>query len=387
MFARTPRFAHIRTAFLTGLATLFLAGPAAAQQLPPAPDLAAKSWLLLETGSGQTLVAQNAEQRMEPASLTKLMTAYLTFAALKQGVLKLDQGVLVSEKAWRTGGSKMFIKVGTQVPVEDLIKGMIVQSGNDACIALAEAIAGSEERFAEMMNQEAARLGMKNSHYMNATGLPDPQHYATARDLATLATAIIRDFPAEYGKYYSMKEFRYNNITQPNRNRLLWLDPSVDGVKTGHTDAAGYCLISSAKRGPRRLLSVLLGAESDTLRAQESLKLLNHGFQYYDAVQLYAKNQTISSLKIYKGKENTLRAGFLNDFILAVPKGYGNRVQAQLESLQPLVAPISQGQVVGTMKVTLDGKPYGGYPVVALDAVPVAGILGRGIDSIKLWFK
>ncbi|GBG03265.1 peptidase [Azospira sp. I13] len=387
MFARTTRFAFVRTTFLTGLAALFLAGPAVAQQLPPAPDLAAKSWLLLETGSGQTLASQNAEQRMEPASLTKLMTAYLTFAALKQGVLKLDQGVLVSEKAWRTGGSKMFIKVGTQVPVEDLIKGMIVQSGNDACIALAEAIAGSEERFAEMMNQEAARLGMKNSHYMNATGLPDPQHYATARDLGTLATAIIRDFPAEYGKYYSMKEFRYNNITQPNRNRLLWLDPSVDGVKTGHTDAAGYCLISSAKRGPRRLLSVLLGAENDTLRAQESLKLLNHGFQYYDAVQLYAKNQTISSLKIYKGKENTLRAGFLNDFILAVPKGYGNRVQAQLESVQPLVAPISQGQVVGTMKVTLDGKPYGDYPVVALDTVPVAGILGRGIDSIKLWFK
>lgn len=376
-----------RAALLAACAALLPAGPAAAQQLPPAPGIAAKAWLLVEFGSGQTLAAENAEQRVDPASLTKLMTAYLTFSALKQGVLKLDQGVPVSERAWRTGGSKMFIKVGTQVPVEDLIKGMIVQSGNDACVALAEAIAGSEERFAEMMNQEAARLGMKNSHYMNATGLPDANHYATARDLATLASAVIRDYPAEYAKYYSMKEFRYNNITQPNRNRLLWIDPTVDGVKTGHTESAGYCLISSAKRGPRRLLSVLLGADNDAARAQESLKLLNHGFQYYDALQLYAKNQAVSSLKVYKGKEGVVRAGFQNDFILAVPKGFGNRVQAQLESIQPLVAPVGQGQVVGTMKVSLDGKPYGEYPVVALEGVPVAGILGRGIDSIKLWFK
>jgi len=382
-----PLFSAFRSTLCAGLLALGLTGPAAAQQMPPAPGIAAKAWLLVEVGSGQTLVAENADQRVEPASLTKLMTAYLTFAALKQGVLKLDQGVPVTEKAWRTGGSKMFIKVGTQVPVEDLIKGMIVQSGNDACIALAEAIAGSEERFAEMMNQEAARLGMKNTHYMNATGLPDPNHYATARDLSLLATAIIRDFPAEYGKYYSMKEFRYNNITQPNRNRLLWTDPTVDGVKTGHTDAAGYCLISSAKRGPRRLLSVLLGADSDSARAQESLKLLNFGYQYYDALQLYAKNQTISELKVYKGKDSVARAGFQNDFILAVPKGYSNRVQVQMESKQPLVAPVSAGQVIGTMKVSLDGKPYGDYPVVALEAVPVAGILGRGIDSIKLWFK
>jgi len=382
---RFPSF--FRASVLAGCAALLLAGPAGAQQMPPAPGIAAKAWLLVEFGSGQTLVAENADQRVDPASLTKLMTAYLPFSALKQGVLKLDQGVPVTEKAWRTGGSKMFIKVGTQVPVEDLIKGMIVQSGNDACVALAEAIAGSEERFAQMMNQEAARLGMKNSHYMNATGLPDPEHYATARDLATLTTAIIRDFPTEYAKYYSMKEFRYNNITQPNRNRLLWADPTVDGVKTGHTESAGYCLISSSKRGPRRLLSVLLGAESDGMRAQESLKLLNHGFQYYDAVSLYTKNQTVSQLKVFKGKDNTVRAGFQNDFILAVPKGYSSRIQAQLESKQPLVAPVSQGQVIGTMKVSLDGKPYGEYPVVALDAVPVAGILGRGIDSIKLWFK
>ena len=358
-----------------------------AQQLPVPPALAAKSWLLIESGSGQTLASQAEDERLEPASLTKLMTAYLTFAALKQGTLKIDQGITVSERAWRTGGSKMFIRVGHQVPVEDLIKGMIVQSGNDACVALAEGIAGSEENFAQMMNREAQRLGMKASSFRNSTGLPDPQHYTTARDLAILAGALIRDFPEDYAKYYTLKEFRYNNITQHNRNRLLWLDPTVDGVKTGHTDAAGYCLISSAKRGPRRLLSVVLGAASDSVRAQESLKLLNFGFQFYDAVQLYAKDQAVSNLKVWKGASSTLKAGFTSDFILAVPKGFGPKVQADLVSQQPLIAPISAGQVVGTMKVSVDGKPYGEFPVVALETVPQAGFIGRAIDSVRLWFK
>ena len=358
-----------------------------AQQLPVPPALAAKSWLLIESGSGQTLASQAEDERLEPASLTKLMTAYLTFAALKQGTLKIDQGITVSERAWRTGGSKMFIRVGHQVPVEDLIKGMIVQSGNDACVALAEGIAGSEENFAQMMNREAQRLGMKASSFRNSTGLPDPQHYTTARDLAILAGALIRDFPEDYAKYYTLKEFRYNNITQHNRNRLLWLDPTVDGVKTGHTDAAGYCLISSAKRGPRRLLSVVLGAASDSVRAQESLKLLNYGFQFYDAVQLYAKDQAVSNLKVWKGASSTLKAGFTSDFILAVPKGFGPKVQADLVSQQPLIAPISAGQTVGTMKVSVDGKPYGEFPVVALETVPQAGFIGRAIDSVRLWFK
>ncbi|HNN08861.1 MAG: D-alanyl-D-alanine carboxypeptidase family protein [Rhodocyclaceae bacterium] len=358
-----------------------------AQQLPVPPALAAKSWLLIESGSGQTLASQAEDERLEPASLTKLMTAYLTFAALKQGTLKIDQGITVSERAWRTGGSKMFIRVGHQVPVEDLIKGMIVQSGNDACVALAEGIAGSEENFAQMMNREAQRLGMRASSFRNSTGLPDPQHYTTARDLAILAGALIRDFPEDYAKYYTLKEFRYNNITQHNRNRLLWLDPTVDGVKTGHTDAAGYCLISSAKRGPRRLLSVVLGAASDSVRAQESLKLLNYGFQFYDAVQLYAKDQAVSNLKVWKGASSTLKAGFTSDFILAVPKGFGPKVQADLVSQQPLIAPISAGQVVGTMKVSVDGKPYGEFPVVALETVPQAGFIGRAIDSVRLWFK
>lgn len=368
------------------LSLVLLAGTAAAQQLPIPPSLAAKSWLLLEVGSGQVLTAEKPDERIEPASLTKLMTAYLTFAAVKQKTIAPNQAVPISKKAWQTGGSKMFVRVDTQVPVEELTKGMIVQSGNDACIALAEAIAGSEENFAQMMNREAQRLGMKNTHFTNATGLPDPQHYTTARDLSILTAALIRDFPEDYAKFYSMKEYRYNNITQPNRNRLLWIDPTVDGVKTGHTEAAGYCLISSAKRGPRRLLSVVLGTNADATRASESLKLLNWGFQFYEAVQLYGANQPVSSMRVWKGAENTLKAGFTQDFIVAVPKGYANKVEAQFISQQPLIAPVAQGQKVGTVKVTIDGKPYGDYPVVALENVPVAGFFGRLWDTIRLWF-
>ncbi|QEL63605.1 D-alanyl-D-alanine carboxypeptidase [Oryzomicrobium terrae] len=382
-------------ALVLSAALLAAAVPAQAQQQMPAPVLDAKAWLLVEFGSGQTLASQNADQKIEPASLTKLMTAYLTFSALRQRVLTLDQTVQVSEAAWRAQGSRMFIDMKRPVTVEELIKGMIVQSGNDACIALAEAIAGGEVQFADLMNKEAARLGMTNTHFMNATGLPDPQHMTTATDLAKLATALIRDFPAEYGKYYSMKEFRYNNITQPNRNRLLFIDPSVDGVKTGHTDAAGYCLISSAKRGERRLLSVVLGTPSDGARAQESLKLLNYGYQYYDAVKLYAAGQPASKMRVWKGKESTVGAGFLNDFVIAVPKGAvsgalnqgaSGKLAVSLESKQPLVAPINKGDVVGTLKITLEGKPYGEYPVVATEAVPVAGWFGRLWDTIRMWF-
>ena len=369
------------------LALLVLPLLAHAQQMPTPPALVAKAWLLVESASGQELAAQNADERIEPASLTKLMTAYLTFAAIKQGTIKLDQAVPVSDRAWRAQGSRMFIKVNTQVPVEDLIKGMIIQSGNDACVALAEAIAGSEDNFAQMMNREAQRLGMKNSQFRNAAGMPDAQHYTTVRDLATLADALIRDFPAEYAKYYSMKEFRYNNITQPNRNRLLWLDPTVDGVKTGHTDAAGYCLISSAKRGDRRLLSVVVGTKSDAVRTQESLKLLNYGFQFYDGVRLYAKDQAVSTLKVWKGTASTVKAGFQSDFVISVPKGFSPRLKTELLSQQPLMAPVAAGQVVGTLKVSLDDKPFGDYPVVALEAVPVAGIFGRMIDTVRLWFN
>jgi D-alanyl-D-alanine carboxypeptidase (penicillin-binding protein 5/6) len=373
-------------AFLCLLGAL-CATQALAQTLPIPPALAAKSWLLLEMGSGQLLSAEKPDERLDPASLTKLMTAYLTFSALRQKTLALDQALPVSEKAWRTGGSKMFVRVGHQVPVDDLIKGVIVQSGNDACVVLAEGIAGSEENFAQMMNREAQRLGMKNSSFKNATGLPDPQHFTTARDLSILAAALIRDFPEEYRRYYSMKDYTYNNIKQPNRNRLLWLDPTVDGLKTGHTEAAGYCLISSAQRGPRRLLSVVLGTASDATRTSESLKLLNWGFLSYDAVPLYTKGQTVSSLRVWKGAQNQLKAGFENDLIIALPKGQADKVAVHLVSLQPLMAPVRVGQPVATLKVSVDGKAYGDYPVVALETVPVAGIVGRALDTVKLWLN
>jgi len=366
---------------------LICAAQALAQQLPVPPTLAARSWLLLEMGSGQVLTAEKPDERIEPASLTKLMTAYLTFAALRQKTIALDTPVTVSQKAWKTGGSKMFIRVDTQVPVDDLIKGMIVQSGNDACVALAEAIAGSEESFAQMMNREAKRLGMTSSNFTNSTGLPDPQLYTTARDLATLASALIRDFPEEYKRYYSMKEFRYNNITQPNRNRLLYIDSSVDGVKTGHTEAAGYCLISSSLRDKRRLLSVVLGTKSDATRASESLKLLNWGFQSYDSITLFAKGQPVDSLRVWKGAQPAVKAGFTYDFSIAVPRGYADKIKSEFTPQARLIAPIEAGQKLGTMKVVIDGKVYGEYPVTALENVALAGILGRTVDSVKLWFN
>ncbi len=375
-----------RKAFLV-LTALLCTAQAVAQVQPVPPALAAKSWLLLEVASGQVLSAEKPDERLDPASLTKLMTAYLTFSALRQKTLNLSQTLPVSERAWRTGGSKMFVRVGHQVPVDDLIKGVIVQSGNDACVVLAEGIAGSEENFAQMMNREAQRLGMKNSSFRNATGLPDPQHYTTARDLSLLASALIRDFPEEYRRYYSMKEFSYNNIKQPNRNRLLWLDPTVDGMKTGHTEAAGYCLISSALRGPRRLLSVVLGTASDSTRTSESLKLLNWGFLSYDAIPVYTKGQAVSSLRVWKGAQNQVKAGFESDFILAVPKGMGDKIKAELVSQQPLMAPVQAGQTVATLKLSVDGKAYGDYPVRALENVPVAGVVGRALDTVKLWFN
>jgi D-alanyl-D-alanine carboxypeptidase (penicillin-binding protein 5/6) len=279
----------------------------------------------------------------------------------------------------------MFIEPNKPVAVEELIKGMIVQSGNDATVALAEAIGGSEDVFAQMMTREAKRLGMNSSNFTNATGLPHPQHYTTANDLALLAAAIVRDFP-EYYPYYAIKEYRYNNITQSNRNRLLWVDPTVDGMKTGFTEGAGYCLVASARRGSRRLVSVLLGAHSEASRATESQKLLNYGFQFYDTARLYEKNQAVSNVKVWKGSANTVKAGFPSDLFLSIPKGANDKLRATVETQQPLLAPIAEGQKIGVLRVALDGKPYGEFAVVALEPVPLAGILGRGWDSIRLMF-
>lgn len=280
----------------------------------------------------------------------------------------------------------MFIEPNKPASVDELLRGMIVQSGNDACITLAEGIAGSEETFATMMNQQAQRLGMANTHFVNSTGLPHPQHYTTAQDLSLLAAAIIRDFP-EFYPLYSIKEYRYNNITQPNRNRLLWQDPFVDGMKTGHTESAGYCLISSAKRGGMRLISVVLGTESDSARTMESQKLLNYGFQFFDSARLYQKGQSIANLRVWKGSQSMLKAGFNQDMYVALPKGQQQRLKAEMTTTQPLLAPLSVGQKVGSIKFSLDGKVIAEQSLESLDNVRIANIFGRTWDAMRLWFK
>jgi len=357
---------------------------AASAQIAPPPSLAVKAYLLKDFNSGHVIAVQNANMRVEPASLTKIMTAYLSFKALKNGHLQLTQTLPVSVAAWKVEGSKMFIEPNKPVTVDELLHGMIIQSGNDASIALAEGIASSETLFAGMMNKEAQRLGMKNTHYMNATGLPDPQHYTTAEDLAILASALIRDFPEQYKRLYSVKEYSYNNITQPNRNRLLWLDPNVDGMKTGHTESAGYCLISSAKRDSTRRISVVLGAPTDAARATESQKLLNYGFQFFDSTLVYKQGQNISQLKVWKGSENQVASTVADDLFLTLPKGEYANVKAVISSTQPLIAPIKKGQIIGNVKFILDGKTIDQRALVAAKSVDTAGILGRAWDSIKL---
>lgn len=375
---------------LAGFLLLLVTFAATAQQpaLPavPPPPVAASSWLLIDLTSRQTLAAHNAGERHDPASLTKLMTAYLAFSALKQKQITLEQSVNVSARAWKTEGSRMFIEPNRPVTFDELLRGMIVQSGNDASVAIAEVVAGSEEAFAQAMTREAQRLEMKNTNFINATGLPNPQHYSTAADLAILAGAIIRDFP-DYYPLYSIKEYRYNNITQPNRNRLLWTDQYVDGMKTGFTEAAGYCLVASARRGPRRLLSVVMGAASDSARAIESQKLLNFGFQFYDTPRLYEKNQVVTTLPVWKGMSNTLKTGFTDDLYMSLPKGVGPKLKVAMEARQPLSAPIALGQSVGVLRLTLDGKAVAEFPLQALEEVPQAGIFGRAWDSIRLWFR
>jgi serine-type D-Ala-D-Ala carboxypeptidase (penicillin-binding protein 5/6) len=352
----------------------------------PAPPIAARSFVLFDVGSNQILAGLASSDRFEPASLTKLMTAYLVFDALKNKKLTLTQTLPVSERAWKAEGSRMFIDPKQTPAVEALIRGMIVQSGNDASVALAEGIAGSEDLFAQLMNKQAARLGMKNTNFLNATGLPNAQHYSTAEDLMLLANALIRDFPQEFA-YYKEREFTYNKITQPNRNRLLFIDPTVDGLKTGHTDAAGFCLIATAKRGERRLISVVLGTASDGARTQESQKLLNFGYQFFDSQRLYKKGEPVATPEIFKGTQNTVKLGFDRDIWLTLPKDKFQNLKATLTTTQPLIAPLGIGQKAGTMKLMKDEKLVAEIPVLALEDVPVAGFLGRGWDAIRLMFK
>ena len=372
-------------------ATVFSISIAFAQNVPP-PAIAAKSWLLLDVTSGQILASQEPNLRIEPASLTKIMTAYLAFAAIRDKKLTMDQKVNVSVRAWKVdpSSSKMFIDPATPVSVSDLLHGLMIQSGNDAAVALAEAVAGSEDTFVVLMNREAERMGLKATRFGNPHGLPSKENYSTAQDLSVLASRVIADYPDFY-KIDSVKSFTYNKITQPNRNRLLWLDSTVDGMKTGHTEAAGYCMIASAHRpngsGERRLISVVLGTNSDQARTAESQKLLNWGFQNFETVKLYAKGQAIESPQVWKGTQNTLKIGFNRDVFVTLPKGVAGKMKPVLERRDPLVAPIAENSRVGTMRMMVDGKPVSELPVLALEQIGQASIFGRAWDSMRLMFK
>ncbi|GAA5090443.1 D-alanyl-D-alanine carboxypeptidase family protein [Paenalcaligenes hermetiae] len=352
----------------------------------PAPTLGAKAWLSLDVNSDQIIATHNADERIEPASLTKLMTAYLVFDALESGRLTLDQEILVSEKAWRTEGSRMFLNPNSKVTVHELLQGVIVQSGNDATVALAEAISGSEEAFAALMNEEGKRQGLTNTHFENSSGLPHPDHLTTVRDLAILAKNLVKDFP-QYLHYYSQKEFLYNKINQPNRNRLLWLDNTVDGLKTGHTKSAGYGLITTALRDGRRIITVVTGTANDAARTEDSLRLLNWSYQNFETVELYQPNQPIVTARIWEGETDTVGLGLKRSVWVTVPRGRSNDIKPVAHYTQPLIAPVAQDQQVGTVAFSLDDHIIANEPLQALNAVPQAGFVGRMIDKVRMWFN
>ena len=357
----------------------------AAQILPSPPQLAAKSYMLMDAASGEVLVEHNGDERLPPASLTKLMTAYIATLEIQKGQISDSDMVTVSEKAWRTGGSRMFIQVNTQVSVDDLLHGIIIQSGNDASVAMAEHIAGSEEAFADLMNATAQRLGMTNSHFMNATGLPDPEHYSSANDMAKLARAIIYEDPAHYA-IYAQKEFLWNNIKQPNRNLLLWRDKTVDGLKTGHTEEAGYCLVASAVRDNMRLISVVFGTDSEQARAAETQKLLTYGFRFFETRTFYQKGAELAEAQVWKGQQSKLKAGLAQDLTMTLPRGQVEKLQAVMSFNGTLTAPIRQGDVVGKVEVKLDDKVVRSTDLVALETVEEGGLFRRFWDSIRLFF-
>nr|WP_315262445.1 D-alanyl-D-alanine carboxypeptidase family protein [uncultured Limnohabitans sp.] len=363
-------------------------------QLPQPPEIAARAYLLVDLTAQQTLAELDADKPIEQASLTKLMTAYIVFDALKAKKISLQQTFGVSERAWKMPGSRMFIDPKMKVPVEDLIKGMIVQSGNDATMALAEGVGGTAEHFVQMMNAQAKVLGMKSTGYKNPEGLTEPGHTTTARDLSILAGRLMQDFP-DYVGYYAIKKYRYPGTpaaNENNRNLLLFRDPSVDGLKTGHTDAAGFCLIATAKReapgvGQRRLLSIVLGASSENARATESQKLLNWGYTAFDAIKLFDANQAVVTPNVWKGRGSQVKLGRFAPIVVAVPAGAAGRIQTQVARPEPLVAPLNRGQAVGALKVTLDQKPLVDVPLLVLETVEQAGFVGRAWDTVRLWVK
>lgn len=373
----------IRRLFACTLLWFAIAAAQAERPLIPAPpQLAATAYLLLDANTGQILVEKNADESIPPASLTKMMTSYIVSEELEKGAIKEQDLVRISEKAWRKGGSKMFVKVGDQVPVIDLLRGVIVQSGNDASIALAEYISGSEEVFAEVMNQQAELLGMRDSHFVNATGWPAEGHLTTARDLGILARALVADHPGHY-ELYSEKYFRYNGINQPNRNRLLWRDSSVDGIKTGHTEEAGYCLVTSAVKHGMRLISVVVGADSDEQRAQETQKLLAYGFRYYQTHKVYAGGEPLKTERVWGGKEKEVAITLADDLFVTIPRGAEEGIKADLVIGDELEAPLTKHQPVGKLVVTLDGKTLVDVPAVTATAVQQGGFFKRAWDSLR----
>lgn len=372
--------------FALALAISSAGALAAPAPMPAPPTLNARGYIMLEHHSAKVLAESNADEQLEPASLTKLMTAYVTFSELSQGKLALDDLVTVSEKAWRTPGSRMFIEVGKQVSVQDLLQGMIVQSGNDASVALAEHVAGTEDGFAQLMNHYAAQLGMSASNFQNSTGLPGDQHFTTARDMATLASALIREFP-DYYSWYAQKEFTFNDITQHNRNTLLWRDAAVDGLKTGHTEAAGYCLVASAVNGDMRLITVVMGTPSVKARADSSQALLSYGFRFFETHRLYAAGEALEQARVWKAQSETVPVGLASDLYITIPRGRYSNLKAVMDLQGLLTAPLSVNSEVGKVAVTLDEQAVAEQTLVTLVETPEGGLWQRVTDTVLLWFE
>jgi len=353
---------------------------------PTPPDVKARAYILQDFDSGKIVVEVNADESLEPASLTKMMTVYVTLAQLADGKFRIDDPVRISEKAWKMGGSKMFIEVGKEVPVEDLLKGVIIQSGNDASVALAEFVAGDETAFADLMNQYASQLGMANTHFVNSSGLPHADHYSTARDMATLAIALIRDFPVHY-PLHAVRTYTWNNIKQYNRNPLLTRDDSVDGVKTGHTESAGYCLVASAKQGGMRLVSSLLGSKSEGSRLTETQALLRYGFRFFETDRLYEAGAVVTKARVWQGESEELELGISDDLYVTVPRGQIKKLDIGMSVEEQILAPVGAGQALGVVRVSLDGEAIAERPLLALNGVAVGSLWRRMSDYVKLWFE
>jgi len=358
---------------------------AAPLPVPSAPPLKAPSFLLVDFDSGAVLASKEPDKRVEPASITKVMTSYIVFKELSEGKIQLADTTTVSEKAWRMQGSRMFIEVGKQVTVEELLEGMIVQSGNDASVALAEFVAGSEEAFVQLMNHQAEQLGMSNTHFTNSTGLPRAKHYMSTSDIATLSRAMIRDFPTYYA-WYAEKNYTYNGIKQSNRNTLLYRDPSVDGIKTGHTESAGYCLVSSAKRDKMRLIAVVVGTKSEKARASESQSLLNYGFRFYETHRLYGAGEALARARVWKGAQQEVPLGLADDLFVTIPRGRYKSLKASMALKTDILAPAHKGQELGSVNIALSGEPFTQRPLIALQDIAEGNIMQRTMDAVRLWF-